>query len=96
LVNYYFPEGDPSNYLTYFKRGTVYLALGKARFALSDFTKVLDLKPDFHAARAQRASVYLKLGDYDNAEIDYDDVVSSCLARQRIKFSLSLFFSKDK
>ena len=26
-------EGDPDNYLTLFKRGTVYLALGKARFA---------------------------------------------------------------
>lgn len=33
-------EGDPNNYLTYFKRGTVYYALGKARFALQDFTKV--------------------------------------------------------
>lgn len=33
-------EGDPNNYLTYFKRGTVYYALGKAKFALQDFTKV--------------------------------------------------------
>lgn len=33
-------EGDPHNYLTYFKRGTVYYALGKAKFALQDFTKV--------------------------------------------------------
>lgn len=35
-----FAEGDPSNYLTYFKRGTVYYALGKAKFALQDFSKV--------------------------------------------------------
>lgn len=63
-------EGDPNNYLTYFKRGTVYLALGKARFALSDLTKVLELRPEFLAARAQRGSVHLKLGDYDKAEID--------------------------
>lgn len=42
-------EGDPDNYLTYFKRGTVYLALGKAKFALLDFGKVLELKPDFTA-----------------------------------------------
>lgn len=35
-----FTEGDPNNYLTYFKRGTVYYALGKAKFALQDFTKV--------------------------------------------------------
>lgn len=46
---YFFSEGDPDNYLTYFKRGTVYLALGKAKFALLDFGKVLELKPDFTA-----------------------------------------------
>ncbi|XP_058061971.1 dnaJ homolog subfamily C member 3 [Anopheles bellator] len=63
-------EGDPHNYLTYFKRGTVYLALGKAKFAISDFSRVLELKPDFTAARAQRGSVYLKMGDFDNAEAD--------------------------
>uniref|UniRef100_A0A2M4A1Z8 Putative dsrna-activated protein kinase inhibitor p58 n=1 Tax=Anopheles triannulatus TaxID=58253 RepID=A0A2M4A1Z8_9DIPT len=63
-------EGDPSNYLTYFKRGTVYFALGKAKFAVSDFSRVLELKPDFTAARAQRASVFLKMGDFDNAEAD--------------------------
>jgi lipoprotein NlpI len=43
----YFLEGDPNNYLTYFKRGTVYLALGKSKFALMDLDKVLQLKPDF-------------------------------------------------
>lgn len=47
----YVAEGDPNNYLTYFKRGTVYLALGKAKFALLDFGKVLELKPDFTAVR---------------------------------------------
>uniref|UniRef100_A0A182K1I7 J domain-containing protein n=1 Tax=Anopheles christyi TaxID=43041 RepID=A0A182K1I7_9DIPT len=68
-------EGDPSNYLTYFKRGTVYFALGKAKFAISDFTRVLELKPDFTAARAQRGSVYLKMGDFENAEIDLMNVL---------------------
>lgn len=68
-------EGDPSNYLTYFKRGTVYLALGKAKFAISDFSRVLELKPDFAAARAQRGQVYLKMGDFDNAEMDFMNVL---------------------
>lgn len=68
-------EGDPTNYLTFFKRGTVYFALGKARFALNDFTKVLDLKPDFTAARVHRASVYMKLGDYNNAESDFIEIL---------------------
>ncbi|XP_053694100.1 dnaJ homolog subfamily C member 3 [Sabethes cyaneus] len=68
-------EGDPNNYLTYFKRGTVYLALGKAKFAVNDFSRVLELKPDFLAARAQRGQVYLKMGDFDSAEMDFMNVL---------------------
>lgn len=70
-------EGDPKNYLTFFKRGTVYLAMGKPRNALSDFTRVLELKPDFTAARVQRGAVNMKLGDYDSAEIDFYTIVSN-------------------
>lgn len=56
LIHIVFPisghtERDPTNYLTYFKRGTVYLALGKSRNALADLSTVLDKKPDFMAAR---------------------------------------------
>lgn len=69
-------EGDPTNYLTYFKRGTVYLALGKAKNALSDLDKVLELKPDFTAARISRGSVHLKLANYDLAQLDFYNVVS--------------------
>ncbi|CAH2237308.1 jg15769 [Pararge aegeria aegeria] len=69
-------EGDPHNYLTYFKRGTVYYALGKAKFALQDFTKVLEMKADFTAARLHRANVYLKLAQYREAKEDYLQVVS--------------------
>lgn len=67
-------EGDPHNYLTYFKRGTVYYALGKAKFSLADFSKVLELKSDFTAARANRASVHLKLASYNDAKEDYYEV----------------------
>lgn len=67
----FLPEGDPTNYLTFFRRGTVYFALGKARNALVDFSKALELKPDFVAARSQRGNVYMKMGDYANAELDY-------------------------
>jgi len=63
-------EGDSRNYLTYFKRGTVYLALGKAKLAISDLDRALELKPDFTTARSQRGTVFLKMGDYNNAEID--------------------------
>ncbi|XP_066603590.1 dnaJ homolog subfamily C member 3 [Prorops nasuta] len=69
-------EGDANNYLTYYKRGTVYLALGKAKLALLDFDKVLELKPDFTAARLQRGNVLLKQADFDAAENDFHDVLS--------------------
>lgn len=63
-------EGDNRNYLTYFKRATVYLALGKAKLAIQDLDRAIDLKPDFTTARSQRGSVYLKMGDFENAERD--------------------------
>lgn len=51
------------------------MALGKAKFALSDLTRVLELKPDFSAARFQRGTVYMKIGDYTKAERDFYDVL---------------------
>ena len=43
----YFVGGDPLNYLSYFKRATVFLAIGRAKSALPDLDKVIELKPDF-------------------------------------------------
>ncbi|XP_046393487.1 dnaJ homolog subfamily C member 3 [Ischnura elegans] len=68
-------EGDPNNHLTYFKRGTVYLALGKSKVALSDVDKVLELKPDFIPARLQRANILLKQGDLDESQKEYERVL---------------------
>lgn len=70
-----FLEGDPNNYLTYYKRGTVYLALGKAKNALSDLDRVLELNADFTPARVTRGSVHLKMGNYDLAQLDFYNVV---------------------
>lgn len=42
-----FLEGDPDNFLTYFKRATVFLAMGRSKAALPDLDRVLELKPDF-------------------------------------------------
>lgn len=71
----FIPEGDPNNYLTYYKRGTVYLALGKAKNALSDLDRVLELNPDFTPARVTRGNVHLKMGNYDLAQLDFYNVV---------------------
>lgn len=44
--------------------------------ALPDLDKVVQLKPDFTAARIQRGNVLLKQGDLDSAQQDFDSVVS--------------------
>jgi DnaJ family protein C protein 3 len=62
---------DPTNYLTFFKRGATYLALGRSSKASEDFEAVLILKPGFEAALLQRAKLKAKLGDWDAARIDY-------------------------
>lgn len=76
LTHYHFAiEEDPSNYMTFFRRATAYLAVGKSKSALPDLDQVLVLKPDFKAARMQRASVKLKQGRLAEAEEDYRDVL---------------------
>ena len=44
-------DGDPTNYLTYFKRAAVYLAIGQAKRAIPDLDKTIKLKPDFSQVR---------------------------------------------
>lgn len=68
-------DGDPKNYLTYFKRATVYLAIGKPKAALDDLNEVLELKEDFSPARVQRGTLLLKMGRIDEAHIDLEHVL---------------------
>ncbi|KAG7463757.1 hypothetical protein MATL_G00180030 [Megalops atlanticus] len=70
-------DGDPKNYLAYYRRATVYLAMGKSKSALPDLSKVIELKPDFTAARLQRGNLLLKQGKLDEAEGDFKKVLKS-------------------
>lgn len=54
----------------------MYLALGKAKNALSDLDKALELKPDFTAARLSRGNIHLKQANFDLAQLDFYNVVS--------------------
>lgn len=40
-------DGDPKNYMAFYRRATVYLAMGKSKAALPDLSRVIELKPDF-------------------------------------------------
>jgi len=46
---YVFLDGDPTNYIAYFRRAAVYLGMGKSKAALPDLSKVIELKTDFTA-----------------------------------------------
>ena len=70
-------EADRKNYLTFFKRATVLLALGRHRAALDDLSDVVALKPDFVAARSQRGVLLFKMGRLDEAHIDLEWVLRS-------------------
>uniref|UniRef100_I3JS59 DnaJ homolog subfamily C member 3 n=1 Tax=Oreochromis niloticus TaxID=8128 RepID=I3JS59_ORENI len=68
-------EGDSKNYLTFYKRAAVFLAMGKSKSALPDLTKAIQLKPDFLAARLQRGNILLKQGSTQEAREDFEAVL---------------------
>ncbi|XP_075896256.1 dnaJ homolog subfamily C [Nelusetta ayraudi] len=70
-------DGDPKNYMAYYSRATVFLAMGKSKSALPDLGKVIELKPDFTSAQLQRGNIYLKQGRLDEAESDFKSVLKS-------------------
>merc|ERR1712029_352951 len=69
-------DADPNNYMSYYKRATVFLALSRSRPALADLDKVIQLKSDFQAARIQRGSTLLKMGRLDEAHIELEKVLA--------------------
>lgn len=68
-------EGDPTNYMTHFKRATVYLAIGKSKAALPDLERVIELKPDFLQARIHRGNVLLKQGRRTEAKEEFEELL---------------------
>ena len=62
---------DPTNYLTFFKRATTYLSLGRTSQATDDFEKVLSLKPGFEGAHVQLGRLRARVADWDAAKEHY-------------------------
>ena len=69
-------DADPNNYMSYYKRATVFLALSRPRPALADLDKVLSMKPDFVVARVKRGTLLLKMGRLDEAHIDLEKALT--------------------
>eukprot|EP00116_Pleurobrachia_bachei_P005755 sb/3466017/ len=68
--------GDAKNYLAYYQRATVFLALGRHRQAMADFDSVIKIKPDFHRAKTERAGLLLKQGKTDEAKLQYSELLT--------------------
>jgi len=70
-------EGDAKNYLAYYQRATVFLALGRHKQALSDFDTVIRLKPDFHHAKSERGTVLMKQGKVEDARAQFTELLNA-------------------
>lgn len=89
-------DGDPNNYMAYYRRATVYFAMGKSKSALPDLSKVIELKPDFTAAVLQRGNLLLKQGKLDEAEADFKKVLKSNPSEKDEKEAQSQLLKSDE
>lgn len=62
---------DPNDYLTYFKRATTFLSLGRTSQASADFQKVLALRPGFEGAHIQLGKIKARSADWAGAKHQY-------------------------
>ncbi|OLL21871.1 DnaJ subfamily C member 3 [Neolecta irregularis DAH-3] len=78
LINYDTAlQQDHGNYLIHFKRGLAYQSLGRHNAALSDFDNALESKPDFSQALSRRATLLAKVGNFQKAIEDYEQLANT-------------------
>ena len=57
-------------------RGRAYYKLGQNHRAINDYTKAIQLDPDYDLAYYNRGLAYVRLGEYQNANADKDKACS--------------------
>ena len=62
---------DPSDYLTFFKRATTHLSMGRLVLASRDFARALELEPGFEGAHIQLAKISARHADWERARHHY-------------------------
>ncbi len=62
---------DPTNWLTLYNRGSVYLDLGKDDLAIQDFASAIQADPNTGVAYYNRGLAYERSGDVQKAVDDY-------------------------
>ena len=79
--------------MSYYRRGTVYLALGKFKSALNDLNRVIELKKDFTSARLQQANILFKEGRFGEAIESYEFVLKAEPENTEAKTRLDRIYS---
>lgn len=68
-----YPKTEPE--ITYFNRGNAYRNLKKHKKAIQDFTKAIEIKPDYEVAFNNRGLSYFDLDEFNNAVSDFTVVI---------------------
>jgi tetratricopeptide (TPR) repeat protein len=68
-----YPKNEPA--ITFFNRGNTYRHLKEFKKAVSDYTKTIEIKPDYASAYTNRANSYYDLEEYEKAISDYSKVI---------------------
>ena len=65
----------PGNDAAYYNRGTAYINKGDYERAIADYSRALELAPEYVAAYYNRGLAYAGQGDYDRAVADYEQAL---------------------
>ena len=68
---------DPKRAQAYYLAGEIEESRDELRKAFGDFSKVLEIKPDFYDAKAGLARLYLKVNELDSAQKLTDEVLAA-------------------
>ena len=55
---------------TYYNRGLAHSKKGELELAIADYTKAIELKPDYADAYYRRSKAWLHLGEVEKAKLD--------------------------
>lgn len=68
-------KADSRNYRAYNNRGNEYERRGHHELAIADYSRAIDIRPDFSLAYINRGNAYQKEGEYERALADYNRAI---------------------
>jgi tetratricopeptide (TPR) repeat protein len=81
-------QGSPTNIVYQFNLGSVTLMKRDWPKAISVFTEVLDVVPEYDSARFNRAIANLQSGNFDAARADYEALLEKAPHEFKIRYGL--------